>query len=68
MADPSLGADYFEDVFAGDPDPWGLESRPYEAEKHARTADPVPTNGHAPSPLSALGGGEGGGEGSRKLP
>lgn len=37
MADSSLGADYFEDVFAGDPDPWGLESRPYEAEKHART-------------------------------
>lgn len=37
MAEPSLGADYFEDVFAGDPDPWGLESRPYEAEKHART-------------------------------
>jgi SAM-dependent methyltransferase len=39
MADPSLGADYFEDVFAGDPDPWGLESRPYEAEKHARTVE-----------------------------
>ena len=37
MADSSLGADYFEDVFSGDPDPWGLESRPYEAEKHART-------------------------------
>lgn len=30
----SLGAAYFEGMFRGDADPWGLESRPYEAAKH----------------------------------
>lgn len=29
----SLGERYFEEMFRGDSDPWGLESRPYEAAK-----------------------------------
>ena len=33
----TLPADYFEAMFRGDPDPWGLESRAYEAAKHARS-------------------------------
>lgn len=36
-ADDSLPASYFEDMFAGDPDPWSFETSPYEAAKHART-------------------------------
>ncbi|AQR62863.1 NodS family protein [Brevundimonas sp. LM2] len=35
--DQSLKADYFEDMFQGDDDPWGLESRPYEAAKFDRS-------------------------------
>lgn len=35
--DRSLPPDYFEHMFRDDPDPWGLESSAYEAEKHART-------------------------------
>lgn len=31
--DRSLGADYFEAMFQGDPDPWKLETSPYEAAK-----------------------------------
>lgn len=31
--DRSLPPSYFEAMFQGDPDPWGLESRTYEAEK-----------------------------------
>ncbi len=37
--DHSLPPDYFEAMFLGDPDPWGLESRAYEAEKFARTVE-----------------------------
>ncbi|MEG3169742.1 SAM-dependent methyltransferase [Sphingomonas sp. LB3N6] len=33
----SLAAAYFEDIFAGDDDPWSLASSPYEAAKFART-------------------------------
>lgn len=36
-SDRSLGAAYFEGMFRGDADPWGLESRPYEAAKHDAT-------------------------------
>lgn len=30
----SLTSDYFENMFAGDPDPWRLETSPYEAAKY----------------------------------
>ena len=33
----SLDADYFENIFAGDDDPWGLASSAYEDAKFART-------------------------------
>ena len=35
----SLPPDYFEAMFQGDADPWGLESRPYEAAKFKRTIE-----------------------------
>ena len=35
----TLPADYFEAMFRADPDPWGLESRAYEAAKHARSVE-----------------------------
>ena len=35
--DRSLPPEYFEAMFQGDPDPWGLESRRYEADKFDRT-------------------------------
>jgi len=35
----TLPPDYFEAMFRGDPDPWGLESRAYEAAKHARSVE-----------------------------
>lgn len=37
MAERSLPAAYFEGIFAGDADPWGLASSPYEAAKFDRT-------------------------------
>lgn len=33
----SLSGDYFERMFQGDQDPWGLESRPYETAKFEDT-------------------------------
>ncbi|KPH66708.1 MULTISPECIES: SAM-dependent methyltransferase [Novosphingobium] len=33
----SLGRDYFESMFQGDEDPWGLESSPYEQAKYNHT-------------------------------
>ena len=33
----TLTADYFEELFATDPDPWSLESSPYEAQKFEDT-------------------------------
>ena len=30
----SLDADYFEGLYRGDPDPWGFETKPYEAAKY----------------------------------
>lgn len=35
----TLPAEYFESMFQGDTDPWGLESRAYEAAKHARSVE-----------------------------
>lgn len=35
--DRSLPPEYFEAMFQGDADPWGLETRDYEAHKFART-------------------------------
>ena len=35
--DRTLPPSYFEAMFQGDPDPWGLESRAYEAEKFDAT-------------------------------
>ena len=32
-----LGRDYFEGLYAADPDPWGFETSEYEREKHSRT-------------------------------
>lgn len=37
MADRSLGADYFEDVYARDPDPWRFASSEYERAKYDAT-------------------------------
>lgn len=33
----SLGPEYFERLFAADPDPWGFETRAYEARKYDHT-------------------------------
>jgi SAM-dependent methyltransferase len=33
----SLGADYFEGIFASDPDPWDLATSEYERRKYAHT-------------------------------
>ena len=32
-----LGRDYFEGLYAADPDPWGFETSEYEREKYSRT-------------------------------
>jgi SAM-dependent methyltransferase len=37
VADRSLGADYFEDVYARDPDPWRFASSDYERAKYDAT-------------------------------
>ncbi|MFI1990522.1 SAM-dependent methyltransferase [Actinoplanes sp. NPDC020271] len=38
----STPIDYFERMYAADPDPWSFESRWYDARKHALTADALP--------------------------
>ena len=38
----SLGEAYFEKIYAEEDDPWGFETRAYEAEKYARTIDSLP--------------------------
>ena len=35
--DQSLGGDYFDALYARDPDPWGFRIRPYEAAKYDDT-------------------------------
>ncbi len=35
--DPSLGADYFERLYARNDDPWGFATSPYEREKYRQT-------------------------------
>lgn len=39
---PSLPPEYFERVYAGSDDPWGFETRPYEAEKYRATLAALP--------------------------
>ena len=38
----TLGEDYFAKIYAEEDDPWGFESRAYEAEKYARTIASLP--------------------------
>lgn len=38
----SLPPSYFERMYAADPDPWGFETRPYEAAKYAATVAALP--------------------------
>ena len=44
MTDPdkTLPQDYFDRLYAGDPDPWKFTSSPYEAAKYAETLDVLP--------------------------
>ena len=38
----SLPPDYFESLYRANPDPWGFETRPYEAAKYAATLAALP--------------------------
>jgi SAM-dependent methyltransferase len=38
----SLGAEFFDQMYAGTHDPWGFETRPYEARKYAATIAALP--------------------------
>lgn len=42
MSTPSQRPGYFDALYAADPDPWGFETRSYEAEKYACTMDALP--------------------------
>ena len=42
MITPSQRPGYFDALYAADPDPWGFETRPYEAEKYAATLGALP--------------------------
>jgi len=42
QADPSLPPDYFDAMYREDPDPWGFETRPYEAAKYKATLAALP--------------------------
>lgn len=46
-ADVSLTADYFERVYANDPDPWRFETSDYEHAKYARTLAALPRASYA---------------------
>lgn len=39
---PAFDRAYFDDIYAGDPDPWGFESRWYEQRKYALTIAALP--------------------------
>ena len=41
-SDRSLPTSYFDDLYAGNPDLWGFESKPYEREKYAATLAALP--------------------------
>ncbi len=38
----TIPADYFDSLYAGDPDPWRFATSPYEAEKYAATIAALP--------------------------
>ncbi len=38
----SFAAEYFDRLYAADPDPWDFESSPYETAKYAATLDALP--------------------------
>jgi SAM-dependent methyltransferase len=40
----SLPPAYFDQMYAASDDPWGFETRPYEAAKYAETLDALPRN------------------------
>lgn len=42
MTDQSLAADFFDQLYATDPDPWRFETSPYEAAKYAATLGALP--------------------------
>lgn len=42
MRDQSLTADFFDQLYQADPDPWRFETSPYEAEKYAATLAALP--------------------------
>jgi SAM-dependent methyltransferase len=43
----TLARDYFDEMYAGSPDPWGFTSRWYETRKHAITAAMLPRERYA---------------------
>lgn len=42
MSDQSLTADFFDQLYQADPDPWGFETSDYEAAKYAATLAALP--------------------------
>ncbi|MGB3202335.1 MAG: class I SAM-dependent methyltransferase [Nodosilinea sp.] len=42
MRDQSLTADFFDQLYQADPDPWGFETSDYEAAKYAATLAALP--------------------------
>jgi cyclopropane fatty-acyl-phospholipid synthase-like methyltransferase len=42
-----LSTDYFEKIYAADPDPWGFDARAYEARKYALTLAALPRERYA---------------------
>jgi len=42
VAEESLEGGYFDALYAGNPDPWGFQTRPYEASKYALTLATIP--------------------------